>query len=105
MMVISQVSTWIYIIIFIIIIIIIIIIIKFIIIIGAVFQLILLSGVSCVDQLRGHQDHLLIFVVIINLIIIHCMLSVGSGSLLCRVIIPRPVSYLEHCWWTEEFHN
>ena len=49
MMVISQVSTWIYVIIIIIIIIIviIIIIIKFIIIIGALFQLIILSGVSC----------------------------------------------------------
>ena len=46
MMVISQVSTWIYVII-IIIIVIIIIIIKFIIIIGALFQLIILSGVSC----------------------------------------------------------
>jgi len=47
MMVISQVSTWIYIIIIVIIIIVIIIIKFIIIIISAVFQLILLSGVSC----------------------------------------------------------
>ena len=46
-----------------------------------------------VDHLRGHQDHVVIFFVTFNLT--H-MKFVGSGSLLCRVIDPRPVYYLEH---------
>ena len=46
-----------------------------------------------VDHLRGHQDHMLIFFVILNLT--H-MSSVGPGSLICRVIDLRPISHLEH---------
>ena len=46
-----------------------------------------------VDHLRGHQDHVVIFFVTFNLT---QMKFVGSGSLLCRVIDPRPVYYLEH---------
>ena len=61
------------------------------------FQLILSSGGGggggLVDHLRGHQDHVVIFFVAFNLT--H-MSFVGSGSLLCRVIDARPVSYLGH---------
>ena len=49
-------------------------------------------GVMNVDHLRGHQDHLLMFVVF-RLIL---MSSIRSGSILCRVIDPRPISYLHH---------
>ena len=51
-----------------------------------------------VDHLRDHQDHVLIFFPLYLTKHLHrYMLSVGSGSLLCRVIDPSPVSYLGHC--------
>ena len=58
-----------------------------------VFQLILSSWGSCRPILRGHQDHVLIFYIIFNTY----LSSVGSETLLCGVIDPRPVSYVEHC--------
>ena len=41
------------------------------------------------------SDEVIVFV-IFNLSYTY-MSSVGSGSLLCQVIDPRPLSYLEHC--------
>ena len=33
-----------------------------------------------------------------------CYLSGQEAFFINLVIDLRPVSYLEHCWWTEKFH-